>query len=223
MSDEETAITAEELSKWLAPLAAYRLLKERLGPTAAEAISGRLKGGLIRAAARSSSWERLDRDPDPTGCVLVPARYWTSVSTRGWKNFWATGDLRIFTGRNSAFPNAPTVIRYYGVRFDPAAIQLTISDKPAISAVVRPSPQSTPEKDAEAVSLKKPSAMKLVPVAHLIACFEAYRKIYTGPANTEDAAMDFARRMFPDHSFTRKQVRDLRGPATMGRPKESTE
>jgi hypothetical protein len=128
MMVERPAITVADIADWLQPHKALRIVAEALGDEfiAKEAIVQRLAGGKIAAATESRAWENYPKGA--TGPILMAPEIWTGVRTRVMGHLWVAGDMSIHL--NYYDGHSDVVLRYYGVRFDPAGIRALVANAP---------------------------------------------------------------------------------------------
>jgi hypothetical protein len=223
MTDD--APTGEEFAAWMTPGDALARLSEilRSQHRTAAALVERLKGGMIKSAARSSSWEGRNGTQEEQRIVLIPAHYWLELqSPNGAELIWQTGDVRFFLARRLAATHPNLVgVRYYGVRFDPVGVKAWLADLPAPvrHKWTRPKPEPEPSVPSPVPATDEAGASKEPPVSEdlLRDWYVLYRKAYTGAQDTEDNALKSALGTFPGKSVTRKRIRNLRGTQKVGR------
>ena len=151
----ELRVTIKDFSSWLTPAAAEAQVmsafdfKDR--PMARLVILEGLRGSQVTALAETVTWKGNDgTDDQKTDWRIDPAE-WPHVSEHNGI-FWKSGILtREYL--KDRYDRERITVRYFNVRFDPAAIgKLTSTALPANSASpqasdVNPSPQSAPAKN----------------------------------------------------------------------------
>jgi hypothetical protein len=204
MADD--ALTDEEYATWRTPANALKhvatiLEDEERGKTA---IITRLRGGMIRAAARGMAVEtagsRTLRDAS-IGLIRPEAWIWYDTLTHG-KNFWQTSDFQFSP------PGAPPkTMMYYSVRFEIVGLHALMhgllgEDRPISLATVG---MAAPRKDED----KEQKGPRL-PDDLLRRWFELYQRAYQDtPQDTLVNARKSARGMFPGHSIARDRIDEL--------------
>jgi hypothetical protein len=206
-----------KFENWLRPREALTVLGSAYSKedVARHLLLERLSSGAITAIAEAASWTGLAGAKPHQGLTTIPNDFWRDYY-RYQTGFWDSGDLLFNLGHFRGSFNSVSV-RFQGIRFDPGAIQkLAGAAENRIQATVNALNAAAPAAKAEEPAQKG----KPVSPAALAAWYEAYKLAY--PDESEDAALESARRMFPDKSITRKSIRDLRGPRAMGRPKNAS-
>lgn len=200
-------ITAEEIASWYTPREAAAYAAEIVGDYGSrDAVWKRMVAGLIEAATSHSTVEDPGK-PIVTRVAphIVPNTVWELYSDQ-LSDFWGAGDATFFAKRRSAYDKS-SIVKYLGVKLNPAHVHATIP-RPSTAATTEP----TDAPDTDPIQKGPP----ISPI-HLQAWFEFYKKI--GGEMREEAATDHVHRCFPNHSVTRKRIRDLLPERPMGRPK----
>jgi hypothetical protein len=162
-----TSVTAEDLLQWLTPRQALGVVQESFPDIgiASRAIFEGLSGGIVKAAARSSSSNANSNMP--TAPCLIPAEYWSHLhETRS--DWWDTGTIKVQFWRSRPSRSFYEVIRCFGVRFHPLGIQYLIADTPKI---LPPNPEAqpapSPSLDADvSTPVDPPAKTQAVPKRH---------------------------------------------------------
>jgi hypothetical protein len=120
-------IAPEELATWFQPRQALKLVQTAYPDIkmAAKVILERLRGGLLKSGAKTSSWEH--ENFLPTAPCVVPTEYWSRLADTS-ADWWDTGNIRIkvyIQSRTSSVTG-----RYFGIRFEPKGIQEIIAEAP---------------------------------------------------------------------------------------------
>jgi hypothetical protein len=227
MADD--ALTAEEFATWLTPRDALARVSEvlRNEDAAATGIVERLRGGALRAVAKTTAWEIQSGTRQGAALDAIPPGFWIELSPPVTRSLmWRTGDVRIFIARRMAGARTDVIaVRYFGVRFNPADIDAWLADLPPATPkhkYWRPKPQAEPP--APASVTEEPEAARGLPVSDslLQAWHDLYQRAYAdSPQDTEATAVKSALGMFPGKSVSRNRVRVLRGAQKRGRkPRE---
>jgi hypothetical protein len=205
-------LTPEEFARWLTPSRAvemlYAVLQER--GLSRQTLLNRLRGDMGRAAARRSVFQRDDTADSTSEYYEFHRDEWGGIDTSD--AFWRTGDLI----RSYRRYGTNGTDRHYDVRFEPAGIE------DIIATVSRTTERVGSEAHAPDEVTNEATKGPRVSDAHLQAWFEFYKKVHIGPGDTEDRAVEFARRCFPDKSVSRDRIRALRGSLKRG-PKKAAE
>jgi hypothetical protein len=142
MADDVAAVAPEELVRWLSPSEALARAQQIFGDGAQAIIWERLCGGIIKAIATTLSRATPpSAEPHLTSTPTeIPARYWAYFfSHQGNLNFWRSGDARFYFTAEQRHTASPTIIRCFGIKLDPSAIQQMLIGAPATTA---PAPMS---------------------------------------------------------------------------------
>ena len=197
---------------------------------AGAAILDRLKGGLVRSVAKSSSW---GEGGTPTGRVRIPAKHWSHQTGKS-AAWWISGDIRCFIpsikGPHYHIPSS--AIRYYGVRFEADGIVGIVRD-----TELRPAPLDSAT--AVAVYGYQPHMMDLEPElespletgepkrpisdATLKAWWGMCLTIRPTDAWNADQMQAFFDQCFPNKSVSRDRMRKVRPKPKSGPKAHSAE
>jgi hypothetical protein len=227
MEDDASSVTTDAFpSSWLRPYDALMLVSKSIGTKEGRiALLERLRGGMIRAIASTSSVTADKGEPVTTLTpTLIPAGHWSRFSSTTSTTFWHTGTARFF------FPGdrnrRSRAVQCFDIKLDPAGIRALLSSIPAKTntpPAQPPAPSATPPIEAaesnEVVVPKGPA----VSSADLKTWFDLYRRVYKGKDDTEANAFASAVGMFPGRTVSRQRVRDLRGEQKRGRKKQDGE
>lgn len=218
MAEEEaTALTAAEYETWLSPSDALGRLTHLSAPK--KTILTRLYHGLIRSVAHT---------------VSTPSKsyHFTLLNKGKWQvisgsysidsSFWGSGDFTF------ASPDGRTAAEwaFFGVRFDPAGIDLIAASAPGRTTRTTPPLAAPPEsmeppKEAEA---DPPPKGPPVSDALLKGWYALYCQAYKGSAaDTLPTAWGSASGMFPGKFVSRQRVRDLLSGRNPGPKKKGRE
>jgi hypothetical protein len=206
------AITAEDFDGWMRPKEALELLCQAFDhATAIDTVKRRLRGGLVQAVARNTSFEPKGKQSVLSELVRIPTKYWDAApSGTAWTQFWVVGDARFFLGHEQGY--APSVyVSFFDVRFEPSGIFELVPEQPS---------GEIEEQDA---SPSKTAAPKGPPVsdAHLLLWYDVYREVYIGATDTLANAQASATGMFPGKFVSRDRVRNLCSGRKRGRKSKS--
>lgn len=234
MGDDASSVTSDAFtSSWLMPYDALTLVSKAIGTKeGGTAIFERLRGGMIRAIAGTSS-VTVDRGEPATTLTptLIPAGHWTRFSSSTSTNFWQTGTARFFfSGDRNRHSRA---VQCFDIRLDPAGIRALLSSIPPKPKTPSPQPSAPPPPQiikeaplaADAAEPEDISVPKGPPVSNvdLKAWFDLYGRVYKGNDDTEANALASAVGMFPGRYVARRRIRDLRGEQKRGRKKQGGE
>jgi hypothetical protein len=208
---EQRALTAKDIADWLTPSQAVEILDAAFNVSShlsKKTLLNRLAGGMVIAASAHTVIE----DSHPARRILydlIPSEDWNEIDTLD--SFWITGDLAYH--RRSYGISGEKLVRHYGVKFEPLGVRAIIpsgaEEPPAMEQQASAEPEPEP---------KGPR----VSDAHLQAWFEFYKKVHSEAEDTEDRALESARKNFPGKSVSRDRVRSLRGTQRRG-PKRKDE
>lgn len=124
-------IAPEVLEAWLTPYEALKpLLKVLNNETARHVIIEALRGGVLPAAAERASWKSEFGDPEIENLVLVDSVYWSHFKDKDSLALWMNGTATIELSAASHYVANDTVLRYFGVRFEPSAIDALTTSRP---------------------------------------------------------------------------------------------
>ena len=135
MAAEKTAATAKDLAEWFSPADALLAVQHVFGKEAANVIWERLCGGVMKAAASTTSRASPpEAEPELNSTPSeIPARYWAShFQRKEAANFWQSGDARFFFSAGSRHTAHNTVIRCFGIKLDPVGLRQMVAGIPAI-------------------------------------------------------------------------------------------
>lgn len=219
---DEREVSADEITSWYTPIEACAYAARIVGRKGAHnAIWERLEGGMIEAAASSSSSTVRDCSPVPDfRSTLIPRRYWKFFSNMG-SDLWGAGDARFFL---SSRGSKSTTVKCFGIKLNPADVHATLPplplepeepEEPAGAAEI----EQTPEVDQAVPAAKGPPVSDEL----LRAWYELYCRAYQGPADTLENACKSACGMFPGKFVSRDRVRKLCGGRKRGRKSGSTD
>lgn len=213
MADSDGAISADEFAGLLPLPAAIKLVLAVQGDAAYDSFMRRLVDGLVEAFAET----RVVASANPTKFVPVPLASWKQLNDEGYlysRDYWKTGDLEttFFPDRHRSL-----VFRYYNVRVRADGVFKIPGVTPP--RAVEPPPAAPSPAEAVPTSNPKEPEAKGPPVsqAALKAWYEAFKLANTEDQDTEAAAMESARGCFPGRSFSRDDLRALRGARKRGR------
>jgi len=211
----------KKTTNWLKPHDALTAVQAAFPDikVASKAITDRLKGGLLKAEAASSSWD--NNNNLPTSACSIPASHWSHLSSATGSDWWDTGTITVRIYRRERQP--PATGRYFGIKFDPAGVEAIIADAPKRPMAVATG-SSTLEPMRSEVE-EPPATVEMGPPVSdtlLSAWFELYQRAYTGMADTEENAWRSASGMFQGKSVSRARIRGLRGTRKRGRPSRNS-
>jgi hypothetical protein len=108
---------------------------------AAQAITERLRAGLLVASAESVVW---DRDPkDRMDLIKIPAAYWRAEWVGNPRSaFWRSGQVT-FSSRGGMPSDAERKATCFGLRVDPGGLA-NLAPSPAQATTLRPHPGGRP-------------------------------------------------------------------------------
>jgi hypothetical protein len=132
--------TKEEFEKWLRPRQALNLVAQYFFEFShvPNAILGRLQGGAVQAAAVSS--DAIKGSP-----VLIDNVLWSHLAMGNKPDWWDTGDVKVY--RQGSQYRATFEGWFYGVRFEPTAINEIIAGRSKI--VIKPTEATTAQLQPE--------------------------------------------------------------------------
>jgi len=144
MADVPPQASPDEFAGWLAPHDAVARLSHLQERDARGVILQGARHGVVRAAARSTSY-LIAGNPrqGPTDSSVVPQTAWLNVD-HSWfirSTFWQSGQFEVDTQIADAhgFGTVTVTAAYFGVRFDP----VTIDAIPRPTAQPQPAPVAT--------------------------------------------------------------------------------
>lgn len=219
MAEDEDA-AAIDLATWFTPFEAVAYAAKVLGhlDQAAPAIWERLKGGLIRAVATTSSATLRGRSPVPKHSPsFIPRSHWDNFRTgQTGQNFWKSGDASFFLP-TTPHRDLPVTIRCFGIKLDPAAVRATLPPLPP--APEQPEPTAEIAATPEGAEIEPLPPIKRAPVSdeHLRLWHELYQQVYQGSQDTLATAYKSAVGMFPGKFVSRDRVRKLCAGRKIGR------
>jgi hypothetical protein len=197
----------DDVADWLTPRQALQILAKAFKEqhTSKHVLLERLRGGMVQATAGHASLEGRQKT---RGLLFkMPSEHWQRIETSD--PLWTTGDVNY---RYREYGSGEMVTaRLYGIKFEPQAVHAIVEQV----SVVAESPVATGRETADEIAPKAP-----VSEDHLKAWYDLYRRVYTGAADTEAAAITSAAGMFPGKSVARERIRKLRGARPIGRPKK---
>jgi hypothetical protein len=213
--------TPEEFATWYSPRVALSKFAGIIGDeaSAAKVIIERLHGGMLKAAAKSSSSELVGRVSKLSSIVLVLAEEWGGLSrAHSEVEFWKAGEARFTSMVNVTHQLVINTVRYFGVRLDRVGIDEWLADLPAVPIQDTPSePDTLPPEEARQPAGIPRSKGPRVANEHLRLWFELYRQVFRGSEDTEPNAIKSAEGMFHAMSVSRDRIRELRGKQKAGR------
>ena len=215
-----------------------RTVSEAIGDSRADtSIVERLRGGVIMAVAKQASFELRGKVQPPSHFVLIPPEHWGVWQSDSESDLWGAGDIRVYV---EVMPDLhiavlggsySMIVRYFGIRFDPAEIEAMIP-RWARGGQLAPPSADNAEQTIQTIADGDPEPETLVsdarkgpPVSEALLreWYELYSKAYAGPADTEKMALASATGMFPTKSVSRSKVRELRGERKRGQPSAKVE
>jgi hypothetical protein len=220
------SLSEGDFAKWITPREAIARISISITvELAPPAMIRRLRGGLIKAAAKSSTIERKGTATAPTSTVIIPAAHWqqfpgeASHTRKLIKTFWETGDIRFWIPDNYHI-NLHCSVLYFGVRFDPTGIDDWVMEFPANvdytekESIARPAKPMAREPSSSEVG-EEHSTLTPIAESKLRRWHEFFIDI--NPHGTEAEALAHAKATFPKNRISREQVRDMRGPQKRGK------
>jgi hypothetical protein len=203
-------LTAEDIADWLNPDQAVQILDAVFNKISLSrhTLLERLRGGMVQAIAAHSAFD--GRRSSRATLYRIPSEDWEKVDTAD--PFWITGDV---TYQRREYGGGDIIIaRHFDVRFEPQGVWAIVG-KPGISHTTQAQPESS------SVAELEPKGPR-VTEPHLRAWFEFYKTVRSEAEDTEDRALESARKNFPGKSVSRERVRALRGSQRRG-PKKKGE
>jgi hypothetical protein len=224
-AQQDRDISAEEIATWYTPREACVYAARIVGPkNALAAISRRLVAGQIECAATRSSltYGQNGTHPDPNPS-LIPVGFWRHM-TKGGSDLWGVGDARFFLPSQQRGVASKTFMGL-GIKLNPDDVHdslptVPLKQEPELAPSpprhqpkVESAPPDSPKSEADEPIQKGPPVSE----EHLKAWFDLYRRVYSGPIDTEATALASARGMFQGKSVSRDRIRAVRGTQKRGR------
>lgn len=196
-----------DFDKWIRPSEAIAELRKLWTLTIAiDAITGRLRNGLVQAYAGTSVRElrvNSQRRMEINTLVPVPAQHWSSWASRAASTFWNAGDVTLYDRSGQPYAS------YHDVRFHPRDFAALVPPEAR-----QTEPEARQPRMDDRPSLSQDDAERFS------------RAILCGwPQSTEDFAHKKAVLFFPDHKISRDWFRvifrAIRGPKSRGKQRKT--